>query len=103
MSGERSKTFELKKSIEYKDTTYTELTVSAPTIGQLRQSYAKLRSGRNEETQIQFGVALVARCAGLPEEVIDKLDADEFMEALSFASSFLPEEEKAEKAGSTEA
>lgn len=98
MNGEREKTIPLASEIEHKSTIYDQITVKAPTIGQFRQSLAKMRQGQTQESQIQFGVALVARCAGVDEELIDQLPADAFFEALDFASSFLPEEKKEEAA-----
>jgi hypothetical protein len=96
VSSDREKTFKIDPPIDHKSILYDEITFKAPTIGQFRQALAKLRHIQNQETQLQFGEALLARSAGLEEEVIDLLPADVFFEGMDFVTSFLPEEKAPE-------
>jgi len=91
---ERTKTIELHRQIKFKGSELHEITLNPPTIGALRQAQAHTRNGRTDEAQTKFGIALVARAAGLDDAAIEMMDGDSFLEALDWVSSFLGEEKK---------
>jgi Phage tail assembly chaperone proteins, E, or 41 or 14 len=93
VSQERTLTISLHRSITYKGSKLDEITLNPPTIGQLRQAQAHTRNGRTDEAQTKFGIALVARVAGLDDDAVEQLDGDIFLQALKFVSGFLGEEE----------
>lgn len=89
---DRSTTIQLDKPIVYKGSELHEIILNPPTIGAIRQAQAKFRRGRTDEAQTEFGIALIARCAGLDEESVNGLEADVFFQAMDFVNSFLPQE-----------
>jgi hypothetical protein len=85
----RSKTIELPAPVLDNGRQVTTIALTPPTIGMKRQAEGYLRNGTTGEAATKFQIAVVARCSGQPEAVIEQLDGDVFNEAWEFAASFL--------------
>ncbi len=86
---ERSLTIEIDPPISDERETHTSIVVTAPTIGQRRQAEGHLRRSQDPEALTKFQVAMVARCTGIKEDLIEKLQADQFYTAWEHVAGFL--------------
>jgi hypothetical protein len=67
----------------------SSITVNPPTVGGRRKAAGHLRSGRNDEADAKFEIAIVASCTGLPDSTIEQLEVDVFNKALVHVMGFL--------------
>lgn len=92
MTKSTSKVIPLKYPFEFEGVTYNKITLHRPRAKDLRVI-------KGDGDEIDQGFALLASCARLPVEVIDEMDADDFVSLSELIVDFFPEGETPKNGG----
>jgi hypothetical protein len=82
------KTFALSDPIEHDGRLITEVQISKPKVKDLKRMNAALDGVTD---QLDQGIVLAATLTGLPVEVIEELDADDFTAISEVIADFFPQ------------
>ena len=83
-------TVTLKYPVEHGGATYSELTFQRLNAGALAKLEAGMRDrGLDKLDEIRASIILVSQAAGIPEEVVSLLDAEDFDAASQAVADFL--------------
>jgi hypothetical protein len=83
-------TVTLKYPVEHGGATYTELTLKRLNAGALAKLEAGMRErGLGAADEIRSSIVLLSLAAGIPEEVVNLLDAEDFSTANEAVADFL--------------
>jgi hypothetical protein len=82
------KTFRLSEPVSWEGKEITEITITKPKVKDLKRMNAELADIKD---QLEQGIAMAATLSGLPVEVIEELDTDDFTAVSEVIAGFFPQ------------
>ena len=86
---ERTKKITLETPIKGNGTEYSEINLRAPRLGERRKAEMAFNGGVTPVRATQYQATLISLVSGVPESVLDQMDADQFSEAVEFVEGFI--------------
>lgn len=84
-----SLTIPLEPAISFGGTDYTQIMLREPTSDEVRQAEEQLRFGRTPHAMRNYEMHLVAKAAGVPLPVVQKMPVSRVQAAMMYISIFL--------------